>query len=458
MVLWTRLTGAGLAERVPVRWEIADDERLRAHRRARRRDRRGRLGAQRPCRAGRPRRRPLVLVPLQRARPAQPDRPHAHRARRRRRRGDAATSRSRAASATTSATTRRGATSPARTLDLVVFLGDYIYEYASRPDALRRDEGGRRPHARPVPRPLRHVQERPALQAAHARRAVAAGLGRPRGRQRLREPAAAGARAPTSRRGAPPPTGPTGSTCRFRRRCARRGADMRIIGRLDWGRLARIHLLDDRQYRDPRPARSRAAAARTPSAPPTAPSSPIRAARLLGAAQERWLADGWDATRPWNLLAQQTLMARFAWTDPALGAGIYWTDGWDGYPRGAQPPARHRRANEGARRRRARRRRAQQLRRRPASADFDDPRSPRRRERVLRHLDHEPVARAGAHRRRARLQPARPLRPLRPARLRRASSSTRSSCRRGCRRSTVRSTRERSRRRRASSSTRRSRA
>ena len=53
---------------------------------------------------------------------------------------------------------------------------------------------------------------------------------------------------------------------------------------------------------------------------------------LLGATQEAWLADGWDVTRPWNLLAQQTLMARHAWSDPAGGGGKYWTDGWDGYP------------------------------------------------------------------------------------------------------------------------------
>src|SRR5206468_642017 len=59
---------------------------------------------------------------------------------------------------------------------------------------------------------------------------------------------------------------------------------------------------------------------------------------LLGAEQERWLADGWDASRPWNLLAQQTLMARFSWSDPQSSTGgTYWTDGWDGYA-----PARNR--------------------------------------------------------------------------------------------------------------------
>ena len=61
---------------------------------------------------------------------------------------------------------------------------------------------------------------------------------------------------------------------------------------------------------------------------------------LLGSAQESWLAEGWSLDQPWNLLAQQTLMARWSWSDPGRGAasadlsagGRYWTDGWDGYP------------------------------------------------------------------------------------------------------------------------------
>jgi phosphodiesterase/alkaline phosphatase D-like protein len=57
---------------------------------------------------------------------------------------------------------------------------------------------------------------------------------------------------------------------------------------------------------------------------------------LLGSAQEQWLAQGWSLDRPWNLVAQQTLMARFTGPD-----GRYWTDGWDGYPApasGCWPP------------------------------------------------------------------------------------------------------------------------
>jgi alkaline phosphatase D len=58
---------------------------------------------------------------------------------------------------------------------------------------------------------------------------------------------------------------------------------------------------------------------------------------LLAADQEAWLAQGWDLERPWNLLAQQTLMARFTWRDPAdPGGPVVWTDGWDGYPAARQ--------------------------------------------------------------------------------------------------------------------------
>ena len=105
---------------------------------------------------------------------------------------------------------------------------------------------------------------------------------------------------------------------------------MRIYGHLDWGRLARIHLLDDRQHRDPQacPRPGRGGSNTVALADCSALADPRRT--LLGAAQERWLAENWSLDRPWNLLAQQTLMARFDWANPAKG-GRYWTDGWDGY-------------------------------------------------------------------------------------------------------------------------------
>ena len=110
-----------------------------------------------------------------------------------------------------------------------------------------------------------------------------------------------------------------------------KGADMRIYGRLDWGRLARLHLLDDRQYRDaqacPKPGRGGSNTMDLADCPELL--DPRRT--LLGSTQERWLADGWDVERPWNLVLQQTLMTRFAWGDPGGPQARYWNDGWDGY-------------------------------------------------------------------------------------------------------------------------------
>jgi alkaline phosphatase D len=110
------------------------------------------------------------------------------------------------------------------------------------------------------------------------------------------------------------------------------GASMRITGRLDWGTLARIHLLDDRQYRDPQACPRPGRGGSNTVAAKDCPQLGDAARSLLGADQERWLAQGWSLERPWNLVAQQTLMTRHSWSDTANGGGTYWTDGWDGYP------------------------------------------------------------------------------------------------------------------------------
>ena len=106
-------------------------------------------------------------------------------------------------------------------------------------------------------------------------------------------------------------------------------ADLRVYDRYDWGRLARFHVLDDRQYRDyhacPPPGR----AGSTTVDAADCPELLVAGRTILGRDQERWLADGL-ARRDvrWNLIAQQTLMAPFTWTRE----GRYWTDGWAGYP------------------------------------------------------------------------------------------------------------------------------
>ena len=335
MVLWTRLTGAGLPERVPVQWELARDEgfadiaargtevaeaewahsvhaepagldagrwywyRFRA------------LGQQSP--AGRTRTAPapdadatlnFVITSCQRW-----DVGHY-------------------------AAWRHVAD---EALDLIMFLGDYIYEYPSRPGSVRSLEGGLNVSTLDQYR-ARYATHKsdPALQAAHASapwllvwddHEVGNDYANLQGQEL--QPNFAAQRAAAYRA--------YWEHMPFPKSLRPVGPDMRIVSRLDWGTLARIHAVDDRQYRDlqvcPKPDRGGSNTVKLKLCPEL-----LDARRsLLGTEQERWLADGWDLSRPWNLLAQQTLMARFSWTDPADGGGTYWTDGWDGYA-----PARNR--------------------------------------------------------------------------------------------------------------------
>jgi alkaline phosphatase D len=131
---------------------------------------------------------------------------------------------------------------------------------------------------------------------------------------------------------------------------AGRFADMRIYARYDWGRLARVHVLDDRQYRSHQAC---APAGRGGSLSVGAACrerlEPQRT--LLGMEQEAWLAQGLASSGArWNILAQQTLMAQCSQAPAGSeGEGRFWTDGWDGYPaarkRLMRDIARHRPTN-----------------------------------------------------------------------------------------------------------------
>ena len=118
---------------------------------------------------------------------------------------------------------------------------------------------------------------------------------------------------------------------------AKRFAQLRIHERYDWGRLARLHVLDNRQYRSHQAC---ALAGRGGSTSVTSGCTERTAAgrTLLGGEQEAWLARGLaTSTARWNILAQQTLMAQSSQTPVAGdGAGRFWTDGWDGYPAARQ--------------------------------------------------------------------------------------------------------------------------
>ncbi len=110
------------------------------------------------------------------------------------------------------------------------------------------------------------------------------------------------------------------------------GSDMKIYTQLDIGRLARIHVVDNRQYRSPQPCPSDyKGGGSTDVQPKDCAMVNASAQTMLGSAQEAWLDRSFaESGAQWNLLAQQTLFAKF---DGAPGPERQvWTDGWDAYP------------------------------------------------------------------------------------------------------------------------------
>jgi len=112
-----------------------------------------------------------------------------------------------------------------------------------------------------------------------------------------------------------------------------RGADMQLYTSVAYGDLVQFQVLDTRQYRShqvcPRPERGGGNSVDRASCPERLDP----ALSLLGTAQERWLDESLRrSTARWNIVAQQTLMAQ-ADRRPDGDGEAYWTDGWDGYPR-----------------------------------------------------------------------------------------------------------------------------
>lgn len=108
-----------------------------------------------------------------------------------------------------------------------------------------------------------------------------------------------------------------------------RGPDALVYDSYRFGTLANFFVLDDRQFRAyeacPKPGRGGSNVV-------SGCAERIEPGRtMLGETQERWLANGLRGSRTrWNILAQQTLMAQ---NDRMPGPGeSFWTDGWDGYP------------------------------------------------------------------------------------------------------------------------------
>ncbi len=220
--------------------------------------------------------------------------------------------------------------------DLMVFLGDYIYESSWGRDHVR-SHGALEPYTLEQYR-ARHALYRsdPDLQAAHAACPWIVTWddhevdndyaddrpedGMPR--EAFLERRAAAYRAYYEHMPLPARMRPEGPR-------------MRIHTRVAWGALAEFHVADTRQYRSwqacPRAERGGGNTIDVEACPRLG----AQTRSMLGRAQERWLENGLAQSRGrWNVLAQATRMAQF---DQKPGPGRRaWTDGWDGYPAARQ--------------------------------------------------------------------------------------------------------------------------
>ena len=227
--------------------------------------------------------------------------------------------------------------------DLVLFLGDYIYEYPVIDAVVRGFPTLSWVKTLPQYR-ARYALHRsdPALQAAHAAcpwlvtwddhevqndyAATHAGDDRPLRMNRVDDFAARRAAAYQAYYEHMPVRASA-----FARALAGGGApgELRLYERYRFGRLADLLVLDDRQYRDPQVC-SRARRRTGLVAPAGCDAWNDARRTLLGRDQEAWLERMFGEARGWTALAQETLFGR---RDFLRGGGhVFANDGWDGYP------------------------------------------------------------------------------------------------------------------------------
>lgn len=126
------------------------------------------------------------------------------------------------------------------------------------------------------------------------------------------------------------------------------GAELRIYGSVPYGNLATLYWLDDRQYRDPQACTKDGKRGASTVDPARCPDWNDSGRTLLGSAQEQWADQAFGRSRTsWNVVGQQTTLGRrdFKW---GPGQSLS-NDGWDGYSparsRFIQSMTRHRLAN-----------------------------------------------------------------------------------------------------------------
>jgi alkaline phosphatase D len=102
-----------------------------------------------------------------------------------------------------------------------------------------------------------------------------------------------------------------------------RGADYRIYRTVPYGRLAAFHLLDERQYRDPLVCDASIGSLCEETQDP--------GRTVLGQDQETWLGEQLDRSpATWDVLANSVILSKTP--VPVGGQDLFNLDQWDGYP------------------------------------------------------------------------------------------------------------------------------
>lgn len=209
-------------------------------------------------------------------------------------------------------------------LDLVVHLGDYIYEYGGKEGKVRKHTEGEIMSLDDYRN--RHAQYRtdPHLQAAHAQfpwlvvwddHEVDNNYAGAISEEKSVDSAALLSRRANAYQA-------YYEAMPLRRSSLPNGPDAQLYRQLPYGRLANIQMLDTRQYRSDQPCGD--------GNKPLLEDVFDPKASLLGDVQERWLMSGLlNSTAEWNILGQQVMMAR---VDRKAGEdSLFAMDQWCGY-------------------------------------------------------------------------------------------------------------------------------
>lgn len=214
--------------------------------------------------------------------------------------------------------------------DLVLHLGDYIYEGRGPANPAAGPDRRHLPFTTVSTLPqyrIRHAQYRldPDLQAAHA---SAPFLCVPDDHEVVNNMAGDYGANGNSTPAAFLPRRAAGYRAYYEHLPLRRtsrpsGPHMRHHRRLSYGDLAEISLLDTRQYRSPQ--------IDGPAFQPLTSEAKDPSRTMLGNEQQQWLFDGLAASSArWNVIAQQVYLAAIDMRAGEVDA--YNTDKWDGYP------------------------------------------------------------------------------------------------------------------------------